>query len=59
VEQSERLTMTVAEAAAVLGVSPSAAYGYVRMGQIPSIRLGRRILIPVSGLRELVDGPAL
>ena len=55
--QGERLTLTVAEAAAMLGVSPSAAYDYVRMGLVPSIRLGGRILVPRRALLELIDGP--
>ena len=47
-----RLTVTVDEAAAILGLGRSAAYEATRRGQIPSRRLGRRIVIPVPLLLE-------
>lgn len=48
----ERLTFTVEEAARLLGIGRSLAYGLVATGELPSIRLGRRIVIP----RSAVDG---
>jgi excisionase family DNA binding protein len=51
-----KLTLTVAEAAEVLGISRSAAYEALRRGQIPSIRLGRRILVPVFALSQRLCG---
>jgi excisionase family DNA binding protein len=51
----ERLTLTVEEAASLLGISRAFAYESVHRGDIPSIRLGRRILIPRSLLEKLVD----
>jgi excisionase family DNA binding protein len=42
-----RLTVTVEEAASLLGMGRSAAYEAARRGQIPTRRLGRRIVIPV------------
>jgi excisionase family DNA binding protein len=48
------LTLTVEQAAAMLGVSRGVAYEAVRAGQIPSIRLGRRILVPRARLLELL-----
>jgi excisionase family DNA binding protein len=47
-------TMTVSQAATVLGISRSSAYECVRHGSIPSIRLGRRIVIPRRALDELL-----
>lgn len=47
-----RLTVTVDEAAAILGLGRSAAYEATRRGQIPSRRLGRRIVIPVPLLLD-------
>lgn len=41
-----RETMTVNQAAEVLGISRCTAYEAVRSGQIPSIRFGKRILVP-------------
>lgn len=47
---SDRLTITVEEAAARLGISRTLAYELVRRGEIPSLRLGRRRLVPVHAL---------
>jgi excisionase family DNA binding protein len=46
--------MTVAQAATVLGISRSNAYECVRLGAIPSIRFGRRIVIPRRAVDELL-----
>ena len=53
----ERLTMTVEEAAQALGVSRSLAYDAVRTGQIPSIKIGRRVLVPRSQLADMLHPP--
>jgi excisionase family DNA binding protein len=47
-----RLTVTVDEAATILGLGRSAAYEATRRGEIPSRRLGRRIVIPVPLLLD-------
>ncbi len=54
----DRLTVTVTEAARLLGVSRAMAYECVRTGEIPSVRLGARILIPRHRLVALLDGEA-
>ncbi len=51
----ERLTLTVEEAATVLGVSRAFAYEAVRRGDIPAIKIGRRILVPKTALHRLLD----
>lgn len=53
-ELQERLTVTVQEAAEVLGCSPDAIYDAVAAHEfsIPTIRVGRRILVPTAPLRE-------
>jgi len=53
-----RLTMSVEEAAKVLGISRSLAYKAVTTNEIPHIRIGRRILIPRSRLQQLLDHPS-
>ncbi len=53
----QRLTLTVEEAAERLGISRTLAYEAVRRGEIPSIRIGRRILVPASRLDDLLGGP--
>lgn len=47
-------TMTVTQTATVLGISQSSAYECVRLGSIPSIRLGRRIVVPTQAVNELL-----
>ena len=47
------MTVTVTETANVLGISRSSAYECVRIGAIPSIRLGRRIVVPSRSSSQL------
>lgn len=49
-----RLTWTVEEAAICLGISRPTAYEAVKTGAIPHIKIGRRILIPVSALKRML-----
>jgi len=51
-----RGTCSVEEAAAILGVSRGLAYAAARAGEIPAIRLGRRLLVLVEPLRRMLDG---
>jgi len=52
--RDHRMTMTVEQAAAALGVSRGTAYEAVRTGQLPTIRIGRRVLVPIEGLETLL-----
>ena len=52
---SGRLTLTVEQAAALLGISRGLAYELVARGELPSLRLGRRIVVPRKALDELLD----
>ncbi|MFU8841679.1 MAG: helix-turn-helix domain-containing protein [Nitriliruptoraceae bacterium] len=47
-------TMTIPEAARLLGISRSAAYRAVARGEIPTIRIGRRLLVPTAKLYRLL-----
>ena len=49
-------TMTVTEAAGVLGISRSSAYECVRRGELRAVRFGRRLVVPRSAVDELLDG---
>ena len=51
---TETLTYTVEEAARLLGVGRGTAYAAVKAGEIPSVRIGRRVLIPRHSLLALV-----
>jgi len=55
-QQEQRLTLSVNEVAHLLGLSRGATYEAVRTGQIPSIRIGRRIIIPRIALTKLLEG---
>lgn len=50
----ERLVLTVEEAATLLGISRAFAYEAVNRGEIPSIRIGRRVLVPKVALERMV-----
>ena len=50
------LTYTVTETAALLGISRTTAYECVRRGEIPSLTLGRRVVISRAVLERLLDG---
>lgn len=47
-------TISVEHAAKLLGVSRSAAYRAVAAGQLPSLRLGRRIYVPTAQLLAML-----
>lgn len=49
-----RPTISVEEAASVLGLGRSAGYIGVRCGEIPSVRIGRRLLVPTLPLRRML-----
>ena len=49
------LILTVEEAAGMLRISRGLAYEMVRTGRLPSIRLGRRLLVPRSALERMLD----
>jgi len=51
----DRLVFTVEEAAALLGISRSFAYEAVQRGEIPSMRIGRRILVPKAALQRFLE----
>jgi excisionase family DNA binding protein len=51
-------TLTVEEVSSIIGCSRSSAYEAVRTGQLPSLRIGRRLLIPTARLREMLTGVA-
>ena len=50
----DRKTYTVAEAARVLGIGRTSAYEAVRTGRIPTLRIGKRVLVPIVALERLL-----
>jgi excisionase family DNA binding protein len=54
-QPAERQTLTVEEAARVLGIGRSAAYLAARRGDLPVIRIGRRYVVPRVALERLLS----
>jgi excisionase family DNA binding protein len=50
-----RLTLTVREAAKLLGISPYTAYEAAHRGELPVRFIGRRMLVPRAALLRLLD----
>lgn len=46
---------TVVTAATLLGLGRATCYRYAREGLLPTVRIGGRVLVPVSRLRALLD----
>ena len=50
------VTISVQVAAATLGVSRTTAYRLAATGEIPAVRVGRSLRVPVHRLVALLDG---
>jgi len=48
--------MTVPEAAEILGIGKNTAYQAAKRGEIPTIRIGGRVLVPVAKFEDLLNG---
>lgn len=48
----EKLVLNAREAAAALGISLPTFYALAGREGFPCVRVGRRLLVPVDGLRE-------
>lgn len=49
-----RNTVTVEEAGSILGIGRSSAYALARSGELVTLRLGRRFIVPVAALRRML-----
>jgi excisionase family DNA binding protein len=47
-------TLTVEEAGELLGISRGSAYEAARTGELPTIRIGRRLVVPTAALRRML-----
>ena len=56
VNRQEPATLTVEQAAEMLGVSRNSAYAGVARGELPVIRVGKRLLIPRAALQRKLEG---
>jgi excisionase family DNA binding protein len=58
VEETGRvLVLSVPEAARLLGISRTHAYGLVARGELVHVRLGRRIVVPRRAIEKLLEAP--
>ena len=55
--QEERVTFTVEETAKLLGIGRQLAYDRAKTGEIPVIKIGRRLLVPRAALEKLFADP--
>jgi excisionase family DNA binding protein len=55
-ETMENITVSINDAAKALGVGRSKIYQLIRSGDLNFVKIGRRSLITVTSIRELVDG---
>ena len=51
---NEKLTLGVMDAAKAMGVSRVSLYGLIRGGKIPSVKVGKRLMIPSRSLDALL-----
>jgi excisionase family DNA binding protein len=55
--ESERLTLIIEETAKLLGIGRQLAYDRAKTGEIPVIKVGRRLLVPRRALERLLEEP--
>ena len=53
--RQDPLTINVAEAARLLGIGRNSAYAAANNGQLPTIRIGNRLLVPWAALQDMVS----
>ena len=51
----EKQVLTVEEAGKVLGLGRASSYQAAARGDIPTIRIGRKLLVPIRGLELLLE----
>jgi excisionase family DNA binding protein len=49
-------TITITEAARLLGISRASAYAAAHRGELPVLRLGRRLVVPRKALERQLAG---
>ena len=54
--KTEKLTLTVSQTANLLGLSRNSVYQGIFAGEIPHIKVGKRILVPRIALECLLNG---
>jgi len=52
--ESSKLTLTITETAKLLGISRCKAYEAARLGNLPVIKFGRRLVVPIYALEKML-----
>jgi excisionase family DNA binding protein len=55
-ERRISLTVTVEEAAELLGIGRNSAYEAIKRGELPAVRIGRRLVVPRQALLRMLEG---
>ena len=53
---NEKIVLSVNEVAKLVGLSRNSIYNGIRRGEIPGIRVGKRLLVPRVALDKLLSG---
>ncbi len=56
--KEESLTLTVTECAELLGIGRNSAYEAIARGEIPVVKIGKRLLVPRQALEKMLQEPA-
>ena len=56
--KEERLTLTIKETATLLGIGRQLAYDKAKTGEIPVLKIGKRLLVPRQALERLLQEPS-
>lgn len=51
----EKILIRPAEAAEILGIARSRTYALIASGELPSVRIGKSVRVPLAALHEWVD----
>lgn len=53
----KRLTLKPDEVGPLIGVGRNSVYALIKSGRLRSIRLGKKILVPLSAIDDFLSGP--
>jgi Helix-turn-helix domain len=53
----DRDAFTVEETGKILGISRASAFAAAKKGQIPTLRIGKRLIVPRRALERLLNAP--
>jgi len=55
---AECQTLKIDDAAKVFGISRNTAYHAARSGQLPTVKIGKRLLVPRAALQHMLESVA-